>query len=444
MKQVNKSILSGIIIISASFFVAITVQAQQTSSLPGGSFDAASSWLDESIPTATDQLLTISTGSEITKEGKLSWGGKVLVNGVLNVNGDFTVGNGGAEILGELNITSLKDGIGSASIVIKDGATVTAQTVDANISIQVETGGKFIVNGEYTNNLPLVDAAGGNLNISGNYNAPDNNAVLKNYGNALIKGHYYNLSGEGLSVLGQGVLEIEGNLVAKQLISVASDAVLIVQGSVSYQDDLQAGMNISGIMIVAQNFGVKNGNIAASGKIVVGGTFTYFAGGNFLITDQQESGEANLYVLDGTADHYFHSYDSGANQIDKKSGGFNDFVANEQDGELWDLALSVFPDEFKSITTSFNSPKSNKEEASAIRIIAVGSKVMVSTSPDAAQKDVGRIEVYTIEGRKLSEVPAHSSRTLVILPNEKGIYIIRASFGKLFKSERVLISGELF
>ena len=104
MKQVNKSILSGIIIISASFFVAITVQAQQTSSLPGGSFDAASSWLDESIPTATDQLLTISTGSEITKEGKLSWGGKVLVNGVLNVNGDFTVGNGGAEILGELNI----------------------------------------------------------------------------------------------------------------------------------------------------------------------------------------------------------------------------------------------------------------------------------------------------------------------------------------------------
>ena len=46
----------------------------------------------------------------------------------------------------------------------------------------------------------------------------------------------------------------------------------------------------------------------------------------------------------------------------------------------------------------------------------------------------GRIEVYTIEGRKVSEFPLNS-RTLIFLPNESGVYIVRATFGQMVKSE---------
>ncbi|WP_227626001.1 T9SS type A sorting domain-containing protein [Geofilum rubicundum] len=46
--------------------------------------------------------------------------------------------------------------------------------------------------------------------------------------------------------------------------------------------------------------------------------------------------------------------------------------------------------------------------------------------------------MYTIEGRKISEVPARSSRTLILLPDERGVYIIRAKFGNQVKSERVI------
>src|SRR5690606_580369 len=73
-----------------------------------------------------------------------------------------------------------------------------------------------------------------------------------------------------------------------------------------------------------------------------------------------------------------------------------------------------------------------------IKIRSLGDKVLVSVSMDLVQQNPGQIEVYTIDGRKVSEIPARSSRTLVILPNERGIYIVRAQFGQMVKSERVV------
>lgn len=97
------------------------------------------------------------------------------------------------------------------------------------------------------------------------------------------------------------------------------------------------------------------------------------------------------------------------------------------------------------ITTAVEEASIDKEEVSAgneINIKSIGNKALVSVSMDVIQEGAGQIEVYTIDGSKLNSVSAQSSRTLVILPNENGVYIIRAKFGNLIKSQRVLVSGK--
>ena len=68
--------------------------------------------------------------------------------------------------------------------------------------------------------------------------------------------------------------------------------------------------------------------------------------------------------------------------------------------------------------------------------------MLVSVGMDMLQDGFGAVEIYTIEGRKVQEVPARSSRTLVILPGQSGVYIVRAVFGTKVKSERVLVNGK--
>jgi hypothetical protein len=78
------------------------------------------------------------------------------------------------------------------------------------------------------------------------------------------------------------------------------------------------------------------------------------------------------------------------------------------------------------------------DAGSAISIKSLAGKVLVSVGVDLLKNGAGTVEVYTIEGRKISEVPALSSSTLVILPYEPGVYVIRAKFGKRVKSEQVI------
>jgi hypothetical protein len=82
-----------------------------------------------------------------------------------------------------------------------------------------------------------------------------------------------------------------------------------------------------------------------------------------------------------------------------------------------------------------------QEAGNEISIKSVSGKVLVSVGMDMLQKGLGLVEVYSIDGRKVSEVPARSGRTLVMLSNQNGVYIVRAKFGNLIKSERVLVSG---
>lgn len=83
----------------------------------------------------------------------------------------------------------------------------------------------------------------------------------------------------------------------------------------------------------------------------------------------------------------------------------------------------------------------NEDEVDAdnrISIKSIAGKVLVSVNMEVVQNGAGVVELYSLDGRKITEVPARSSRTLVILPNEGGVYIVRAKFGNLVKSERVL------
>lgn len=97
---------------------------------------------------------------------------------------------------------------------------------------------------------------------------------------------------------------------------------------------------------------------------------------------------------------------------------------------------------FYKVTTSVGEPQMDEQEAgNEISIKSVSGKVLVSVGMDMLQNGPGLVEVYSIDGRKVSEVPARSGRTLVMLSNQNGVYIVRAKFGNLIKSERVLVSG---
>lgn len=129
---------------------------------------------------------------------------------------------------------------------------------------------------------------------------------------------------------------------------------------------------------------------------------------------------------------------------DKATGAFLNVARNstyeysvKQTGEDHDrFVLHLY-----KVTTDLEEVRADNDEIAAgeeISIKSIAGKVLVSVGMDLVQQNPGTIEIYTIDGRKVSEVPARSSRTLVLLPNERGVYIVRAQFGQLVKSERVV------
>lgn len=98
---------------------------------------------------------------------------------------------------------------------------------------------------------------------------------------------------------------------------------------------------------------------------------------------------------------------------------------------------------FYKVTTALEEAIVDNDEIAAgdeISIKSIAGKVLISVGIDLVQQNPGIIEIYTIDGRKISDVPARSSRTLVLLPNERGVYVIRAKFGQLVKTDRVVNS----
>jgi len=94
-----------------------------------------------------------------------------------------------------------------------------------------------------------------------------------------------------------------------------------------------------------------------------------------------------------------------------------------------------------NITTNTDVIKDDEVAGKEIQIRNAGSMILVTASMNLISQGPGVIEIFTVEGRKLQEVPAHSSRTLVVMPGESGVYIVRARFGNTVKSERLIGKG---
>ena len=141
----------------------------------------------------------------------------------------------------------------------------------------------------------------------------------------------------------------------------------------------------------------------------------------------------DMSLYSGEHDVYFEDKETGAFMNVNRTPSYTYSVGSVGDNH------ERFALHFYKVVTGIESPSAEEEDAgSAIQIRNVGNKVMVSASMELVQERPGRIEVYTIEGHKVSELSAQSSRTLIFLPKESGVYIVRAAFGQLVKSERVL------
>lgn len=131
--------------------------------------------------------------------------------------------------------------------------------------------------------------------------------------------------------------------------------------------------------------------------------------------------------------------------VDKKTGAYMPVSHNstyeylpDGNGDLHDRFALLFT---PAVTTELVTPEVKDNVAEGIRIRSYEGKVLVTADEALLHVGPGLVEIFTIEGRKVSEAKASSSRTLLILPAETGSYIVRATFGTVVKSERVLTKG---
>jgi hypothetical protein len=94
---------------------------------------------------------------------------------------------------------------------------------------------------------------------------------------------------------------------------------------------------------------------------------------------------------------------------------------------------------FYKVSTGIETPGEDEMDAgNDIKIKSIGDKVLVSMSSELLSSGNAYVEIYAINGRKVDTVPARSSRTLIFLPKERGVFVIRAVANNRVKSERVV------
>ncbi|TCO07428.1 hypothetical protein [Natronoflexus pectinivorans] len=93
---------------------------------------------------------------------------------------------------------------------------------------------------------------------------------------------------------------------------------------------------------------------------------------------------------------------------------------------------------FYMVSTDLEPEMEDPKAAAGIRINGVAGKALVSIDSQLLQMGEANIEVFSIEGQKVSETLARSSRTLVVLPRTSAIFIVRVTAGDVVKSERVV------
>ncbi|MDG5800822.1 hypothetical protein QA597_10665, partial [Marinilabiliaceae bacterium ANBcel2] len=80
-----------------------------------------------------------------------------------------------------------------------------------------------------------------------------------------------------------------------------------------------------------------------------------------------------------------------------------------------------------------------EEDLDGIRITSRSGRAIVSINSDLLDLyGEGTIEVFTINGRQVSESSAVTSRTFIALPESNSAYIVRVYIGGLIKSETVM------
>lgn len=251
----------------------------------GGEFNDPSSWMYGVVPTQKSQEITIVQNSEITYDGDFSWDQKVTINGDFTVVNNLSAGHGGVVVNGTLRVLNAFNG----NLIVESGAIVRVKSFSGG-TFEVKSGGVLIVE--------------------------DGNCTLTNH--SFIRNN--------------GKVEIYGDFNLQSDIVVESNGVLIVHKRFAANGNW--GMDISGNIIVKEDFTVSNGKIENTGKVIVGGAFK-FNGGGF----SSPSGNNNLYLLDSLADHTY-AYST----IDEKRGTLEDFLENEADTDLIDLVSSVMPE----------------------------------------------------------------------------------------------------
>ncbi|WP_044117959.1 T9SS type A sorting domain-containing protein [Alkaliflexus imshenetskii] len=150
----------------------------------------------------------------------------------------------------------------------------------------------------------------------------------------------------------------------------------------------------------------------------------------------RQTGEVTLTFdmsyFNGMHSVYLEDRDTGAYSNITRGGSYSYTVT--ETGERDDRFML----HFYQVSTRIEPDMEDGRTSAGINILSMNGKVLVSFTPELLQQGEGIIELYTIEGRKVSETTARNSRTIIMLPRESGVYIVRAAAGGAVKSERVI------
>lgn len=90
------------------------------------------------------------------------------------------------------------------------------------------------------------------------------------------------------------------------------------------------------------------------------------------------------------------------------------------------------------VPTSVVNPEENETTANGITITGVRGKAVVKIDSQLVSTEDGLIEVYTMEGQKVSETITAASETLISLPRVDAMFVIKVTAGGITKTEKVL------
>lgn len=292
-----------------------------------GNYEDASSWngTQPGVNGNDWRTLTIVDGAVITKAGNFTGEAAVTVDGIFNVNGNFTSGYGATTVNGDLNVSGAFNG----DLIVGEGAAVNLGSVTSG-SITVKNGSSLNVSGSYNGNL-IVDT-GGTVRVK---NFTGGTFDVKSGGTLIIEDGDCTLTNNS-HIRDQGRVEVFGDFYLESSINIEFVGILIIHGSFNAVGNW--GMNISGNIVVKGDFSVTNGTILNDGNIVIGGDFTH-TGGSFGGTNNE-----NFYIINPDAEINA----PGSTTVGQGNyGDLDDFLENESDNDdLMDIVQEIIPDLF--------------------------------------------------------------------------------------------------